>query len=165
MTASPGQHHDLCKGFRGPLLNEVLAAEVASYDVLAGDRSRHVIDEMVIAAHDMGHRFVHGASQWGLYLAGAMIGRSDELVPWVPRNPVRVLLIDGCLAGATGLITAASRLRSLGALDVDALAVDLPPEAQSSLLTADISHVRLLRPAASPLVALTRGSADHESKG
>ena len=109
----------------GPLLQSVLAARGETHAILGGDGLEDTVRGLVEAAHFMGHMFLHGASPEGHALAGAMAFCSPDLRLWTPGQANAILLIDGVLAGTTGLAATAGNVRAIGAMEVDALVIGI----------------------------------------
>jgi hypothetical protein len=105
----------------GPLLAAVLEAKKQTRDLVRPERLAATVDALVERAHATGVRAIHGASDIGHSLAGAMAYASPRLRLWQPGDPGGVLLVDGVVAGLSGVRLAAERARAVGAERVEAL--------------------------------------------
>src|SRR3954470_24462508 len=81
----------------GPMLEALIQATERTRDLLTPSSIRDTVDAMVARAQALGARHLHGASDAGFFIAGAMAHRSQVLRLWRPEDRGAVLLIDGVL--------------------------------------------------------------------
>jgi hypothetical protein len=108
----------------GPLLRLILAADAANQALFTQARLRPAVAELERLCDCTGHSIVHGLSDAGQRLAGALMFARPGIESWRP-GVERVLLLDGVVAGLDGIAIAAPRLRSMGAMTIDACVVEL----------------------------------------
>jgi hypothetical protein len=129
----------------GPLLAAVVDAKRETGHLLGPEHLVGTVDALVLRAHALGAHAVYGASDIGQSLAGAMAYASPRLRLWEPREPAAVLLIDGVIAGLSGIRLAAERLKRVGAKRVEALVVGALGDLESSeLRDASVERVLIL---------------------
>jgi hypothetical protein len=112
----------------GPVLAAIIEAKRQTGHLVDAERLAGTVDALVHRAHALGARAVYGASDIGQSLAGAMAYASPRLRLWHPGEPAAVLLVDGVVAGLSGVRLAAERAKTIGAERVDALILGALPD-------------------------------------
>lgn len=107
----------------GPLLRSVQDARTKANQLLAGDQLNEVVDRIAATAMQRGHAHVYAGTPFGFMLVGALVSRWRDLKPWVPGTLENVLLLDGPVAGAAGLVHSAEVAKAMGAKRIDAVTV------------------------------------------
>jgi hypothetical protein len=111
----------------GPLLAAVIEAKRITGLLAGPEHLRDTVAALVERAHAMRPSAIYGASEIGQSLAGAMAYASPRLRLWQPGDTTAVLLIDGVVAGLSGVHLAGEHAKAVGAMDVDALIVGIVP--------------------------------------
>jgi hypothetical protein len=129
LQSDPLELHDVQAG---PMLEAVVQATERTHDLLGPTSIQQTVDAMVARAHALGASQLHGASDAGFFLAGAMAQRSNLFRLWRPGDQGPVLLVDGVLAGLVGLYVTASHVQAVGAEPAGALFLGLIKPGQES---------------------------------
>jgi hypothetical protein len=107
----------------GPVLADVLRAQADIQALFAPSCYRSRVEELAQVVEQAGHRYLHGSSDAGIALSGALAYRVAGARIWTPGERRRVLLVEAIVVSLAGLGEVARWARTLGAIDVDALVV------------------------------------------
>lgn len=128
----------------GRLLELVHDIDARNSQLLSGDGSEAVVEEVLVAAHAAGAKSVTGATPIGHALCGAAIVRSGGwLSLWSAGQPGPVLIIDGITASYISSKMTRRRLKHLGiqasihVVEIAQVAPERGPGANGSTVPTD----------------------------
>jgi hypothetical protein len=108
----------------GPLLNQILQAQAQTSALLSAVSLEAIAKRMVALADELGLQALHGASEAGTRLVGAMLLLSGGMSAWEGQAQA-VLLMDGVVVSPLGVRTTAAHLLRLGATAVHGAVLDV----------------------------------------
>ena len=103
------------------LLERIEASQRLTAECIAPTKLAATIDALGSVALRVEASSVSGASPVGHFLSGALVLRSGRLALWSPPTTTQLLLLDGVVAGYSGLSRVATQARKLGATRINAI--------------------------------------------